>query len=120
MASESIRQRKVGDRIRELVSVTIDRKLKDPDKGFITVTHVKMSKDLRIAYVYFTVLGQASQAQLALEVLNRAKNFIRNEIGHELKMRFVPELRFFEDDTMAYARKIDQMLESIKKSDNES
>lgn len=119
MSTESVRQRKVADKIKQLISVIIDRKVNDPDKGFTTVTHVRVSKDLRIAYVYVTVLGDENSADKTLAALERATNFIRNEIAPELKMRFVPELRFFLDDTMSYAKKIDEILETIKKEDNE-
>lgn len=116
---QSVRQRKVAERIQQLVSTIIDRKLKDPDAGFITVTHVRMSPDLRIASVYVTVLGNPEAAQRSLSALDRAKHFIRNEIAPTLRMRFIPELRFFIDDTMEYARKIDQLLGEIKKTDHE-
>ncbi|RMF56511.1 MAG: 30S ribosome-binding factor RbfA [Calditrichaeota bacterium] len=119
MANETIRQRKVADQIKELVSSIIDQKIKDPNKGFITITHAKISKDLRIASLYFTVLGDDQQKQKSLEVLNRAKNFIRNEIRPHLKLRFIPELRFFIDDTMEYAQKIEKLLDDIKKQEKQ-
>jgi ribosome-binding factor A len=119
MSGQSVRQRKVADRIKELVSVVVDRKISDPDKGFTTITHVRMSPDLRIASIYFTVLGNEEITQRSLAVLNRAKNFIRNEIAPQVNLRFIPELRFFIDDTMEYARKIEQLLENIKKEENE-
>lgn len=116
---QSVRQRKVAERIQQLVSTVIDRKLKDPEAGFITVTHVRMSPDLRIASVYVTVLGNPEAEQRSLAALDRAKHFIRNEIAPTLRMRFIPELRFFIDDTMEYARKIDELLGEIKKTDHE-
>ncbi|MEL6822464.1 MAG: 30S ribosome-binding factor RbfA [Calditrichota bacterium] len=119
MAKESVRQRKVADRVREAVSIVIDRKIKDPDKGFVTVTKVKMSRDLSIASIYFTVLGDEKALEKSLAALNRAKNFIRHEIAQDLNLRVVPDLRFFEDDTMSYSRKIDELLESIKKDEPE-
>ena len=119
MGTQSVRQRKVAERIQQLVSVVIDQKVKDPDTGFVTITHVRMSPDLRIASVYFTVLGNEEAGQRSQRALDRAKNYIRNEIAPALKMRFVPELRFFIDDTMEYARKIERLLEDIKKEDNE-
>ncbi|RMG68167.1 MAG: 30S ribosome-binding factor RbfA [Calditrichaeota bacterium] len=116
---ESIRQRKIADQIKKLVSLIVDQKIKDPNKGFITVTHVKMSGDLRIASIYFSVLGDKEQAQKSLQVLNRAKNFIRSEMAPHLKLRFIPELRFFIDDTLEYANHIEQLLAKIKKQENE-
>ena len=78
-----------------------------------------MSPDLRIASIYFTVLGDEDATQKTLEALDRAKNYIRNAIAPDVKLRFVPELRFFLDDTMEYARKIEKILETIKKEENE-
>ncbi len=111
----SIRQKKLADEIKKIVSEIVDRKLKDPRKGFITITHVKLSGDLRIASIFFTVLGNKENAQESLDVLNRANHFIRNEIASRIKARYIPELRFFVDDTMEYARRIGELLEDIKK-----
>lgn len=119
MGTQSVRQRKVAERIQQLVSTVVDRKVKDPDTGFVTITHVRVSPDLRIAYIYFTTLGNQEAAERSLEALNRAKSFIRNEIAPHVKMRFVPELRFFIDDTFEYARKIEKLLDDIKKEENE-
>lgn len=111
----TIRQKKLADQIKRLISEIVDRKLKDPRKGFITVTHVKLSGDLKIASIYFTVLGNEAEAEQSLEVLNHANHFIRGEIASHLKLRFVPELRFFYDDTMAHAQRIEELLENLKK-----
>ncbi len=119
MAVETIRQKKLADQIKKLVSVIVDRKIKDPNKGFITITHVKISGDLRIASVYFTALGDREAAEKSLVVLNRAKNFIRNEMAPHLKVRFIPELRFFIDDTFEYAQRIENLLKQIKKDRDE-
>lgn len=112
---ESIRQKKLADQIKKIVSEVVDRKLKDPRKGFVTITHVRLSGDLQIAFVYFTVLGDEEQEQESLEVLKRSSNFIRGEIGAKIKARFVPELRFFVDDAMKHARRIEELLENLKK-----
>lgn len=111
----TIRQKKLADQIKKIVSEVVDRKLKDPRKGFITITHVKLSGDLRIASVFFTVLGNDDDVQASIDVLDRANNFIRNEIASQIKARYVPELRFFVDDTMEYARRIEELLEDLKK-----
>jgi ribosome-binding factor A len=112
----SIRQKKLADQIKKIISEVVDRKLKDPRKGFITITHVKLSGDLQIATVYFTVLGNSGDEEQSLNILNHATNFIRNEVAARTKTRFVPEIRFFIDDTMKQAQKIDQLLEQVKKN----
>lgn len=112
----SIRQKKLADQIKKIVSEVVDRKLKDPRKGFITITHVKLSGDLQIASIYFTVLGSEEEVEQSLEVLNHANNFIRSEVASHIKARFVPELRFFVDDTMKQAQRIEELLEHLKKN----
>lgn len=113
MHTESIRQRKLADQIKSLVSVIIDRKLKDPRKGFVTVTHVKVSGDLRIASIYFTTLGDKEAREKSMEALKSATNFIRSELAPHLKIRFIPELRFFYDETADYAEHIDSLIRKI-------
>jgi len=115
MAVESIRQRKLADQIQKIVSLIVDRKLKDPEKGFVTITHVKVSGDLRIASIYFSALGGRDEAEKSLRALNRARHFIRNEMAPHLKVRYIPELRFFVDDTLEYAQRIESLLKQIKK-----
>ena len=117
MNQESVRQRKAADKIKEIVSVIIDQEIKDPDKGFVTVTNVKITPDLRLASVYFTALGDDEARQKSLSTLNRAKSFIRNEMAPLLKMRFVPDLRFFADDTLDYAMKIEELIKRAKAED---
>ncbi|NIV98639.1 30S ribosome-binding factor RbfA, partial [Candidatus Saccharibacteria bacterium] len=96
---ETIRQKKLADQIKKVISQVVDKKLKDPRKGFITITHVKLSGDLRIASIYFTVLGDKEEVNKSIDVLNRANHFIRGELASHINTRYVPELRFFVDDT---------------------
>jgi ribosome-binding factor A len=117
MKRETIRQRKLADLIKKEVSTILEYKLKDPRKGFITITQVKVSGDLRIAFIYYTVLGEEDQRTRSAEALEHSKNFIRSELSNFLKMRFVPELRFFYDDSLDYSEHINDILRRIK-SDN--
>ncbi len=114
MKVETLRQRKLADQIKKYVSQIIDRKLKDPRKGFITITHVRVSGDLRIAFVYYTTLGDEKQKEQSQKALESAKNFIRNEMAPHLKVRYIPELRFFYDDSLDYSRHIEDILKQIK------
>ncbi len=113
MKKETIRQRKLADQIKKHVSQIIDRKIKDPRKGFVTVTHVRMSGDLRIASIYYTVLGDEEQKEQSNKALESAANFIKNELAPHLKVRFIPELRFFYDDSLDYSEHINDLLKKI-------
>lgn len=116
MQFESVRQRKLADQIKKYISDIIERKLKDPHKGFITITHAKISGDLKIASLYFTVLGDEIKRRESVEALDRAKNFIRRELAHLLKIRYVPEIRFFYDDSLDYSEHIEELLKKIQKT----
>jgi ribosome-binding factor A len=117
MISESIRQKKLADQIKKQVSLIIDRKLKDPRKGFITLTGVKLSRDLRIASIYYTILGDEEQHRKSQQVLESGKNFIRSELAPNIKLRYTPELRFFYDDSLEYSEHIENLLKKIHSQD---
>jgi len=119
MKMENIRQKKIADQIKKQVSQIINHKLKDPRKGFITITGVKISRDLRIASVYFTTLGDKEQRERSQEVIDRGKNFIRSELAPNLKLRFTPELRFFYDDSLEYSEHIENLLKKIHSQDSD-
>jgi ribosome-binding factor A len=116
MKTETIRQRKIADQVKKFLSQIIDRRLKDPRKGFITLTSVKMSGDLRIATIYYTSLGDKDQQKKSHEALESAQNFLRNELAPNLNMRFTPELRFFYDESLEYSEHINQLIKKIHNS----
>jgi ribosome-binding factor A len=120
MKTESIRQRKIADQIKKSISQIIDRKLKDPRKGFITITQVKVTRDLKIANIYFTCLGDEEQRRKSRQALESANKFIRSELAPQLKLRFMPELRFFYDETLDYAQHVDDLLKQIHSDNKEN
>ena len=119
MKTESIRQKKIADQIKNQIGQIIDRKLKDPRKGMITITHVKVTGDLRIANVYFTTLGDEEQRKKSQQTLESANHYLRNELSPFLKMRFTPELRFFYDESLDYSEHINKLLKQIHLTDSE-
>jgi ribosome-binding factor A len=107
------RVQRVADGIKRVLGELIERKLDDPQKGFITITHVKVSPDLRIATVYYSVLGDERQKLLSKAVLERSKAFLRNELKSFLTMRWLPELRFFYDETQDQAERMGELFRKI-------
>lgn len=99
--------------IKKEVSYIINLRLKNPDKGFITINSVKVSPDLKIATLYYTVLGDEEQKEKSAQVLKKSTGFIRNELKGNIKARFLPELRFFYDDTLEQAQKINTILNKL-------
>ena len=110
----SRRQRQVAELLHEEISLLIQRRARDPRLGFVTVTGVEMSPDLRVAHVYVSVLGSGGDAQKSLESLRRAAGFFRRELGASLSLRYLPELNFRPDDTLERGLRIDQLLDSLQ------
>jgi ribosome-binding factor A len=115
-----MRLQRVNQLIREEISHLIQRELKDPRLGFVTVTEVDVAKDLRSAKVYVSVLGSEAQWQASLEALESARGFIRNWLLPRLRLRAVPHLTFHPDRSMAHAAHIQTVLEGLKTEEHPS
>jgi ribosome-binding factor A len=107
------RLERVNQLIREEVSLLLQRELKDPRLGFVTVTEVDVSPDLRLAKVFVSVLGDEAQWVSSLEALASARGFIRNWLRHHLDLRVTPELSFRPDHSMEHAARIQQLLRRL-------
>jgi ribosome-binding factor A len=115
------RSEKVAEAIHELVSELLVKGLKDPRIGFVTVTGVKMTEDLHLAAVYFTVIGDDNEKKATEKGLNSAKGFIRKEMGKSLRMRYIPDLVFRYDESVEYGNRIESILNglSLEKTDDD-
>jgi ribosome-binding factor A len=111
------RVRKVADRIQVVVAEMLERRIKDPRLGFVTVTDVRVSGDTQQASVFYTVLGEEDQLAASAAALESAKGLIRSEVGKQLGMRHVPTLEFIHDALPDNARHIDELLERARESD---
>jgi ribosome-binding factor A len=108
MSSE--RMRRVDEAVREVISDALSQDLKDPRVGFVTVTDVKTSADLRHARVYVSVLGDDAAQAASLEGLRSAHGFLQGRVGVELHLRRTPTLDFVYDDTPARADRVERLL----------
>lgn len=106
------RSTRVGKQLTREVADIIYNRLKDPRIGFVTVTDVSVTSDLKLARIYVSILRPEEVAE-SLEALDAAKPFIRTEIGHRLRMKFTPAIEFHLDTAPAYADKIDRLLKGI-------
>ena len=109
----SRRSRKVADQVKNEISWVLQQKYKDPQNGMITVTKVKISRDLKYATIYFTVLGQDIDIKESEKALKKAIPFLRKEFGQRVRMKFVPELRFFYDDSLEYSAHMEKLFKKI-------
>lgn len=109
------RQERVGQLLREEISRIIERQLKDPRVGMVTITDVEVTPDLRHARVFVTVFGDDDAARATVEVLKGAAGFIRAELGKHVRLRCVPELEFRRDESIARGARIFELLEQVKR-----
>lgn len=108
--AQGSRPERVGDQIRKELSELIARQVHDPGIGFLTVTHVKMTPDLQNARVYYTVIGDDKARKDAERALGRASGFLRRQIGSRLRLRTVPELAFFYDESIERQDRIERIM----------
>ena len=113
------RSQRVSDLLREEIAEIIFFKLKDPRVGFLTVTGVDVTDDLKIATVYISILKE-EEKKSTLEILQAAKSFIRSELSKRLKMKFIPSIDFRLDTSIEYGNRIEQLLHEIKEKDEHS
>ena len=111
------RVRKVADRIQVIVAEMLERRIKDPRLGFVTVTDVRVSGDTQQASVFYTVLGEEEQVVGSAAALESAKGLIRSEVGKQLGMRHVPSLEFIHDALPDTARHFEEILARTKEAD---
>ena len=113
----SRRTRQVGELLREELSDIIRKDVKDPRIGFMSITNVEVSPDLRAAKVYVSVLGSDEEREANLEALRSASWYIRRILKPRLRMRQIPELDFRDDRSMEYAQQITATLREIQAAD---
>ena len=116
----SRRQRQVAELLHEEISQLIQHDTRDPRLGFVTVTGVEVSADLRIAQVYITVLGDEDEAQSTLTGLASAAGYFRHVMRQTLSLRYIPELRFKLDTSLEYGSHIENLLEIIENEREDS
>jgi len=108
-----VRVSRVAERIKQEMSEILQRELKDPRIGFVTVTGVDVTNDLSQATVYLSVLGGDAQKEATLAALGKARGFIRTEIGRRIQLRHVPELTFKFDSSIEYGSRIERLLDEL-------
>jgi len=114
------RSEKVAEAIHEEISTLLINGVKDPRVGLVTITGVKLTDDLRHATVYFSTRGADADRKDAEAGLNSAKGFLRREVGKLLRMRYVPEIIFRYDESVAYGNHIENILKQIHVTDEEN
>jgi ribosome-binding factor A len=117
--ADAARARKFADRIQQIVAEMLERRIKDPRLGFVTVTDARVTGDLRDATVYYTVYGSEGERAETAAALESAKGVIRSEVGRQTGVRHTPTLTFVPDAVMENAAHIEDLLAKARAKDAE-
>jgi ribosome-binding factor A len=113
----SYRVDKVEHLIKEEISLIFLHKLSNLNLGFITITNVRVSPDLKMAKIYLSVFDKEKR-EIVLDKIEDKKGYIRSELAHRIRIKFIPELKFFIDDTLDYVEKIEGLIKKIHEDDD--
>ncbi len=114
-----LRMRRINDRVKEVLSVALLTKVEDPRLATVTVTDVKIDRELDFANIYVSALGGSEVKEEVIEALNHARGFLKFEIANEVELRIMPKLRFFWDPTPERAQRLDELLMQIKADESQ-
>ena len=117
MANNGTRAAKLADRIRVIVAETLKMRVKDPRLGFVTITDVRITGDLRDATVFYTVYGSEEERAESAAALESAKGVLRTEVGRQTGVKHTPSLTFIADAIPEGARNIEDLLAKVAVSD---
>ena len=105
---------RVSGLIQEVLSDLLKKSIHDPRLQMATITRVKMSADLKLARIYFAVFGSGQKSEDAINGFDSARGFIKRNLASRLGLRYMPDLKFFYDESFDYSMHIDQLLKKIK------
>lgn len=111
------RSDRVSGLIRKTLSQTLLKEIKDPRLESVMITGVKVSADLKLARVYFITLGRNIDKEPVLQGLEKARGFIKRTLARQLDLRYMPDLKFFYDDSFDYGDRIDKLLKKLNVND---
>jgi len=108
------RAERVGGQIQKVLSDLLLRQIKDPRLEMTTITAVKMSSDLKTARIYFSTSSGEKRREEALQGYKHAGGYVKRILARELRLRYMPELQFFYDDSFDYSMHIEKIIQSLK------
>jgi ribosome-binding factor A len=116
---DDARTRRLAERIAKIVAELLERRIKDPRLGFVTVTEARLTNDLREAKVFYTVFGTPEERADTAVALHGATGVIRSEVGRLIGLRYTPSLEFIADALPESAQRIDALVATAKQRDEE-
>ncbi|MFI7484231.1 30S ribosome-binding factor RbfA [Kocuria sp. M1R5S2] len=117
--ADAARAARLADRIKVVVAQALERRVKDPRLGFVTITDARVTNDLQHATLYYTVFGTAEEQQNTRAALESAKGVLRSEVGRNITARLTPTLTFVPDEIPVNASHLEEVLRAAKEKDAE-
>lgn len=114
----SVRTEKVASLIREEIGLLFTRDFNEPSLGFLTVTEVRMTADLKIAKVYVSIFGDAKLREQTMERLDSRKSEIRHYLGARVHLKYTPEIHFYVDETMDRVQRINELIRDTRRDNH--
>ena len=111
------RNDRVGGLIQQVLGELLLKEINDPRLAQATITGVKVSRDLRIAKIYFATGDKQGSAETAMEGFNRDRGFVKRELAQRLGLRYMPDLKFFYDDAIDRGARVEQLIKMVKEDD---
>ena len=110
---------RVSDLLKKEIAQMLLREIKDPRIGFVTITDVEVSNDLRFARVFFSIVGSEKELEETIKGLNSASGFIKKKLGKRLRMRYIPNIIFRLDTSLEYGNRISKVLRDLNRPDQD-
>ena len=107
------RSDRVSGLIQEVLSDILKKEIADPRLQMATITGVKMSADLKLASIYYTISGDKKALNAAAQAFNHAHGYIKKKLARQLELRYMPQLRFFYDESFDYGSRIEKLLKTV-------
>lgn len=117
--ADAARAARLADRIKVIVAKALERRIKDPRLGFVTITDARVTNDLQHATVYYTVYGTSEEQADTKAALESAKGILRSEVGKNITARLTPTLTFVPDEVPVNASHIEDLLRTARSRDEE-
>jgi ribosome-binding factor A len=112
------RVRRVSEMILREIGSIMQLEMRDARFKMVTITHVNVSDDLGNAKIYFSAIADAEQKKELAKALNHAQGFFRAKLGERMEMKYIPQIKFYFDESIEYADKIEQLFKEIKSEKN--
>lgn len=116
---DAARAARLADRIKVIVAQALERRIKDPRVGFVTITDARVTNDLQHATLYYTVYGDETQRAETAQALESAKGVLRSEVGKNITARLTPTLTFVADEIPADAARLEELLRAAREKDEQ-